>query len=115
MLRAISAVFIVGYLLFQVTYPAVAWFRADPGTFTWSMFSGKERRPTFTAVFADGSTRTVDDLFDPKSPVRVVGGSLDRWRFVPPYLCARWGAREVRAFSAETGRSEVTWCRPDAR
>ncbi len=109
--RALSAAFIVGYLLFQVIYPSLAWFRPTAGRFTWSMFSGSSGHPTITAVFPDGSTRTLDDLLVPSSPVRVLSAAVDRWRVVPPYLCARWGVREVRASNAATGRAEVTECR----
>jgi hypothetical protein len=107
-----SAAFFVGYLVFQAFYPALKWFDPWRNGFSWSMYSGASPRPRATVVFEDGSTQTVPDPLYARSGARVLGASVDLWRFMPPYLCAHVkGAREVR-ISHASGRSTVTTCRP---
>lgn len=92
----ISGVFFVSYLTFQLTYPALAWFRPGYGKFTWQMFSGLTETPHFSVHLANGTTRDAGLPLRRGNPVRLFGPSVDQARFVPPRLCVLWpDAREV--------------------
>lgn len=111
-----SAIFFVGYVLFQIAYPSLAWFRPGSNLFSWAMFSGVSGRPAVTVIFADGSERTVEEPMRATSSARVLSASVNLWRFLPPHLCARRdGAREIHAVDARSGRREVTKCPSAAR
>jgi hypothetical protein len=106
-----SSVFFVAFLAFQAIYPSLIWFDPSRNGFSWTMYSGASPRPSITVVFDDGSSRSIVDPLYSRNPPRVLGASVDLWRFLPPHLCARLnGAREVRTENQRLGRREVTRC-----
>lgn len=106
-----SGVFFIGYLAFQVMYPALAWVRPGLEHFTWHMYAGVRERPRLSVVMADGTTREVGNPTRRGNVVRVLGPQVDQARFLPPYLCTAWpGARQVTLRFPRSGRAEVVSC-----
>ena len=106
-----SGVFFIGYLGFQVIYPALAWVRPGFDHFTWHMYAGLSERPQLSVVMADGTTREVGNPMRRGNVVRVLGPQVDLARFGPPYLCTAWpGARLVTLHYPRSGRADVVSC-----
>ncbi len=86
-----ARVFIVVYLLVQLTIPVVMLTRPKPVALGWQMFSSSQPQPTFVVVAADGGeeTVTVDQLAERIRP------EADYRRWVPTFLCREPGAVAV--------------------
>jgi hypothetical protein len=107
----LSGAFFLVFLTVQAVYPSLKWFNPERNNFSWSMYSGVDQRPTVTVVLEDGSSREIPNPASVTSPVRVFSASVNLWRTLPRYACARVnGAREVRAVHEPSGRNEVTLC-----
>ena len=109
--RVASGTFFLGYLGFQLVYPALSWVLPGYTAFTWHMYAGITDRPTVVVVFDDGTERNLGLLTRRGNAVRELGPSVDTERFAPGRICAVWS--EVRAIKLRTrDRATVVPCPP---
>lgn len=110
-----TALFFFAYLIVQAGYPALSWFDPRFHWFAWNMYTGRTDSLRFFVVRDDGSTWRLPRFARRDAPVRVYSAAVDKRRFVPPHVCARWpDVREVRVRSRMTARELVFPCRSTA-
>lgn len=105
------AAFFAAYLLFQATF-AVSCFVYDYGCrLTWTMYAGSLNTTDIVIEWQSGEESLLDQKKGVDGVGRVLGGKVDKARFVPPYLCEHVpGIEAVRVEFRDTGQSERVEC-----
>ena len=109
--RVASGTFFLGYLGFQLVYPALSWVLPGYTAFTWHMYAGLTERPTVIVEFDDGRERDLGLLTHRGNAVRVLGPTVDVEQFAPPRICRMWPAARAIRFHTRA-RDTVVPCPP---
>jgi hypothetical protein len=101
-----AVVCIVLFLAIQIGVPLVQLFAPRPAHFGWQMFAAIGRRPKFSVVMRDGTTRPVD----PSPYLAERRGDLKLEAALPPHLCRILDIAAVQILFPNSQQPQVHTC-----
>jgi hypothetical protein len=102
-----TAVFIVGFLVWQLAVPMAKLAGPRPAQFGWQMFSYLYRPAKVLAVFPDGEARAIEP-----SVYLALRGDLRYERALARHLCRADSRLAAVRLEPESGAATVLPCRP---